>query len=67
MEVRAQNVDKDASSDRTGFASLSSEQIVQRMMRKNAERAEALRGFRGTRSYHLEYKGFPATAKLKWS
>jgi len=59
VEVRAQNVDLDASSARTGFASLSSDQIVQRMMRKNAERAQALRGFRGTRSYHLEYKGFP--------
>ena len=34
VEVRAQNVDQDASSARTGFASLSSDQIVQRLMRK---------------------------------
>ena len=65
VDVRAQNVDPDASSARTGFASLSSDQIVQRMMRKNAERAEALRGFRGTRSYHLEYKGFPGNREAQ--
>ena len=65
VEVRAQIVDQDASSARTGFASLSSDQIVQRMMRKNAERAEALRGFRGTRSYHLEYKGFPGNREAQ--
>ena len=34
VEIRAQTVDQDASSARTGFASLSSDQIVQRMMRK---------------------------------
>jgi len=40
-------------------APLSGDQVVQRMMQKNAERAAALRGFEGTRSYRLEYKGFP--------
>jgi hypothetical protein len=65
VEVCAQNVDQDASSAGTGFASLSSDQIVARMMRKNAERAEALRGFRGTRSYHLEYKGFPGNREAQ--
>jgi outer membrane lipoprotein-sorting protein len=37
---------------------LTGDEVVRRMMQKNAERAEALRGFEGTRSYHLEYKGF---------
>ncbi len=62
VEVRAQKVDPDASS---AGASLSSDQIVERMTRKNAERAEALRGFRGTRSYHLEYKGFPGNREAQ--
>jgi hypothetical protein len=59
VDVRAQTDDGHASSARTSFAALTSDQVVQRMMEKNAERAEALRGFRGTRSYRLEYKGFP--------
>ena len=65
LEVRAQIVEPDASRAETGLASLSSDQIVQRMMRKNTERAEALRGFQGTRSYHLEYKGFPGNREAQ--
>ena len=65
VEVRAQKVDPDASSAGAGVASLSSDQIVERMTRKNAERAEALRGFRGTRSYHLEYQGFPGNREAQ--
>ena len=35
-------------------------QIVERMTERNAERAEALQGYHGKRTYRLEYKGFPS-------
>ena len=37
--------------------SLSTDSIVQKLMAANAQRAEALRGYRGTRTYHLDYHG----------
>jgi hypothetical protein len=40
---------------------LGSQQIVQRLMEKNQERAAALQHYTGRRSYHLEYRGFPAS------
>lgn len=43
--------------------SLSSEQVVQRLMEKNLERAAALQHYVGKRSYRLEYHGFPASAE----
>jgi hypothetical protein len=42
---------------------LSADQIVQRLMEKNKERADALQHYSGTRSYRLEYRGFPASAE----
>jgi hypothetical protein len=42
-------------------AALGSKQIVQRLMEKNQERAAALQHYTGKRSYHLEYRGFPAS------
>jgi hypothetical protein len=36
---------------------LSTDAIVQRLMTANAQRSQALRGYRGTRAYHLEYHG----------
>jgi hypothetical protein len=42
---------------------LSADQVVQRLMEKNRERAEALQHYSGTRSYRLEYHGFPASAE----
>jgi hypothetical protein len=36
---------------------LSTDVIVQRLMAANAQRSQALRGYRGTRAYHLEYHG----------
>lgn len=36
---------------------LSTDAIVQRLMAANARRAEALRGYRGQRVYHLDYHG----------
>jgi hypothetical protein len=34
-------------------------QVVENLIRKNTERAEALESYRGKRIYHLEYTGFP--------
>jgi len=36
---------------------LSLDAIVQKLMAANAQRSQALRGYRGTRTYHLEYHG----------
>jgi hypothetical protein len=36
---------------------LSTDVIVQRLMAANAQRSQALRGYRGTRAYHLDYHG----------
>jgi hypothetical protein len=36
---------------------LSSDVIVQRLMAANAQRSQALRGYRGMRTYHLDYHG----------
>src|ERR1700677_3119541 len=42
-------------------ATLDSEQIVQRLMERNQERAAALQHYTSKRSYHLEYHGFPGS------
>jgi hypothetical protein len=39
--------------------SLSAEQVVDNLVRKNQERAQALQHSEGTRVYHLTYRGFP--------
>jgi hypothetical protein len=41
---------------------LSADQVVQHLMEKNKERADGLQHYIGTRSYRLEYRGFPASA-----
>jgi hypothetical protein len=46
-------------------ATLDSEQIVQRLMERNQERAAALQHYTGKRSYHLEYHGFPTSQEAK--
>ena len=40
---------------------LTADQIVQKMILKNLERARALEAYSGTRVYRLEYRGFPAS------
>jgi len=40
-------------------APLSAEQVVNNLIRKDAERAKALRHYESTRVYHLSYHGFP--------
>jgi hypothetical protein len=42
---------------------LSADQVVQRLMEKNQERANGLQHYLGTRSYRLEYRGFPTSAE----
>jgi hypothetical protein len=38
---------------------LTVEEVVDQMVRRNLERAQTLRAYRGTRTYRLEYRGFP--------
>jgi hypothetical protein len=40
---------------------LNAEEVVARMVERNLERARALGAYQGTRVYHLEYHGFPAS------
>lgn|SRR5581483_9626087 len=40
---------------------LTAEQVVQNLVRRNQERAQALHAYRGIRIYRLEYRGFPGT------
>lgn len=40
-------------------APLNAEQVVQNLVRMNAERAQKLRSYQGRRIYRLEYHGFP--------
>jgi hypothetical protein len=42
---------------------LPADQVVQRLMERNQERAAALQHYLGKRSYRLEYHGFPASAE----
>jgi hypothetical protein len=41
---------------------LGADQVVQRLLEKNRERAEGLQHYSGKRSYRLEYRGFPTSA-----
>lgn len=41
----------------TFVAPLTADQVVQRMVERNEQRAQALESYRGTRVYHLEYHG----------
>jgi hypothetical protein len=38
------------------------DQVVNRLMEKNRERAAALQHYTGKRTYHLEYRGFPGSS-----
>lgn len=40
---------------------LSTEEVVNNLVRKNLERARALGAYQGTRTYRLEYHGFPGS------
>ena len=47
----------------TRLAHAHADQVVQRLMEKNKERAASLQHYVGKRSYRLEYRGFPASAE----
>jgi hypothetical protein len=51
--------DSRAKSSSIASASLSADQVVDNLVRKNEERAEALLHCEGIRVYHLAYRGFP--------
>jgi hypothetical protein len=40
---------------------LTSEQVVNKLVQRNLERAQALAAYQGTRIYRLEYRGFPSS------
>ena len=40
---------------------LTSAQVVNKLVQKNLERAQALSAYEGTRIYRLEYRGFPSS------
>ncbi len=40
---------------------LSGDEVVNEMIRRNLQRAEALAAFQATRIYRLEYRGFPGS------
>jgi hypothetical protein len=42
-------------------AALTAEQVVDNLVRRNLERAQALAAYQGTRIYRLEYHGFPGS------
>lgn len=42
-------------------AVLTAEDVVNNLVRRNLERAKALRAYQGTRTYRLEYRGFPGS------
>ena len=46
-------------------ACVTAEQVVQNLVRMNAERAEALQAYEGTRVYRLDYRGFPASRRAE--
>jgi hypothetical protein len=46
-------------------ARLPGEEVVQRMIQRNLERASALRAFEATRTYRLEYRGFPSNREAE--
>lgn len=42
-------------------SALTPEQVVNNLVRRNLTRAQGLAGYRGTRTYRLEYQGFPGS------
>jgi hypothetical protein len=40
-------------------------QVVEKLVRKNAERAKALESYRGKRTYKIDYKGFPSALRAE--
>ena len=58
--ARAQELQA-ATSKGTLTAPLDAKQVVENLVRMNLQRAQALRAYQGTRTYHLVYSGFPSS------
>ena len=58
--ARAQQV-RAAPSTATPPAPIDAKQVVENLVRMNLQRAQALRAYEGTRTYHLDYSGFPSS------
>ncbi len=63
LNAAAQTPDEHA--DGAAVVRLSGDEVIQRMVRRNLERADALHAFQGTRVYHLKYQGFPTTKEAE--
>jgi len=48
-------------SDSVRSSPLTTQQVVERLVGMNLRRAQALQSYRGTRTYRVEYRGFPGT------
>src|SRR5512146_122911 len=46
-------------------ACITAQEVVQNLVRMNAERAEALQAYEGTRVYRLDYRGFPGSRRAE--
>ena len=57
-QVAAAAVDPPSASP---LPTLNADEIVVKMVERNLERARALGAYQGTRTYHLEYRGFPGS------
>lgn len=44
---------------------ISVDEVVRQMVKRNLERADALRGFESTRVYQLQYRGFPGSREAE--
>ena len=55
----SQEAGAQARTQSSGEAGLTVSEVVARLVQKNAERATALERYQGTRSYRLDYVGFP--------
>src|SRR6266567_5502159 len=54
-------------SSSTSNAALSADQVVDNLVRRNQERAQALLHSEATRVYHLVYRGFPGNREAEMS
>jgi hypothetical protein len=48
-----------------GIAPFTTQQVVANLVGRNLERAQALHAYQGTRTYRVEYRGFPGTREAE--
>ena len=47
-------------------APLAAEQVVQNLVQMNLHRLQALHAYQGSRTYRVEYRGFPGNRRREW-